>query len=52
MLNDVEEINVLTYDECKKENELTKDYDESKTLFDLLRNAAYKKYIEEFEKNK
>lgn len=52
MLNDVEEINVLTYDECQKLNELTKKYDESNTLFDLLRNAAYKKYMNEPEKIK
>ena len=52
MLNDVEEINVLTYEECIKENELTKQYDETSTLFDLLRNAAYKECINKKEKNK
>ena len=44
-LCNVVEINVVSYDECVKESKESRKYDESGTLFDLLRNALYKEYI-------
>ena len=43
-LNNVVVVNEVTYDECMKENEISKPFDESESLYNLLRNALYKEY--------
>ena len=35
-------LNEVTYDECLSESKISKKFDKSGTLFDLLRNALYK----------
>lgn len=46
MLSNVQELNNVNYEEFLLQNEQTKKYDESGTLFDLLRNALYKTIID------
>ena len=46
-INDVKELNVVNYDECIEQEKESIKYDRSKTLYTLLRNALYKKYLEE-----
>lgn len=46
MINNVQELNNVKYEELLLQNEQTKKYDESGTLFDLLRNALYKTIID------
>ena len=52
-LNNIEMLNTLNYEEYLKEKEESIDYDESKTLCELLRCALYKKCSNknEFKKN-
>lgn len=47
LINDVKELNVVNYDECIEQEKESIKYDSSKTLYTLLRNALYKKYLEE-----
>ncbi len=41
-INTFEKLNEANYTQCEIENEETREFDESGTLFDLLRNALYK----------
>lgn len=43
----IEELNVVNYKEFLEQSKECSKYDESKTLYPLLRNAIYKKYKEE-----
>ena len=47
MLHTVKELNCISYTDYLKEKDLSINNDESKTLYDLLRNALYKQYLEE-----
>lgn len=47
LLNDVQELNVVNYDEYLREESASKELDESKTLYDLLRNALYRQSLAE-----
>ena len=42
MLNEMEIINEVSFEQVLSESEESKAYDESGTLYDLLRNALYK----------
>jgi len=44
LLQNVEQLNIVDYKEYLEENNKTIKYDESKTLYNLLRNALYNKY--------
>lgn len=45
LLQDVEELNAVNYEEYLSEERDSIEYDESRTLFNLLRNALYKQFI-------
>lgn len=45
LLQDVRELNVVSYGQYLLEKDSSINFDESKTLFDLLRNALYKQYM-------
>lgn len=47
LLQDVKELNVVNYEEYLLEEKNSKEFDESKTLFGLLRNALYKQFLTE-----
>lgn len=48
LLNEAKELNCVNYIKVVEENEKSKEFDESKTLYDLLRNAVYKQYLETY----
>ena len=50
-LNNVEEINCISHKEYLEEKDKSIKFDESKTLFPLLRNALYKQYLLENDSN-
>ncbi len=50
LLQDVEELNVVNYLDYLKEENSSREYDESNTLFPLLRCALYKQVLN--DKNK
>ena len=41
-INTFVELNEVNFNQCEKESEISRKYDESGTLYDLLRNAIYK----------
>ncbi len=47
VLQEVMELNCINYKEYILEKEKSIEFDESKTLYNLLRNAVYKQYLEE-----
>jgi len=47
LLNNVQELNVINYDEYLLEEKDCKEFGESKTLYELLRNALYKQFLAE-----
>ena len=47
LLNDVIELNILDYSSYLNEKDDSINYDESNTLYELLRCALYKQYKEE-----
>lgn len=47
LLQEVKELNCINYKEYIKEKDKSIKFDESKTLYNLLRNAVYKQYLEE-----
>jgi hypothetical protein len=47
LLNEVTELNCIDYKEYLEEKDKSIEFDESKTLYDLLRNAVYKQYLAE-----
>lgn len=47
LLQEVNELNCISYKEYLKEKDNSIKFDESKTLYNLLRNAVYKQYLEE-----
>lgn len=50
LLQEVNELNCINYKEYLEEKEKSIQFDESKTLYHLLRNAVYKQYLEENKK--
>lgn len=46
-LFEVEELNCISYEEYLNEKDDSIKFDESKTLYELLRNALYKRYLKE-----
>lgn len=50
LLQGAEILNSISYQEYLKEKDQSVKYDESKTLYDLLRNAVYKQYQSEHKK--
>ena len=46
-LQEVNELNCINYKEYLEEKDNSIKFDESKTLYNLLRNAVYKQYLEE-----
>ena len=51
-LQDVKEINCINYETYLKEKDDSIKLDESKTLYNLLRNAVYKQFLLERNNNK
>jgi hypothetical protein len=47
LLQEVNELNCINYKEYLEEKDNSIKFDESKTLYNLLRNAIYKQYLEE-----
>ena len=47
LLQEVIELNCINYKEYMEEKDKSIQFDESKTLYNLLRNAVYKQYLEE-----
>lgn len=47
LLQEVNELNCINYKEYMQEKDNSIKFDESKTLYNLLRNAVYKQYLEE-----
>lgn len=47
LLQEVNELNCISYKEYLEEKDNSIKFDESKTLYNLLRNAIYKQYLEE-----
>lgn len=47
LLQEVNELNCINYKEYIDEKDKSIEFDESKTLYNLLRNAVYKQYLEE-----
>lgn len=47
VLQEVMELNCINYSEYMEEKDKSIEFDESKTLYNLLRNAVYKQYLEE-----
>ena len=47
LLQEVNELNCINYKEYLAEKDNSIKFDESKTLYNLLRNAVYKQYLEE-----
>ena len=47
LLNEVKELNCINYKQYIEEKDESIPFDESKTLYNLLRNAVYKQYLEE-----
>lgn len=47
LLQEVVELNRINYKEYLEEKDKSIEFDESKTMYDLLRNAVYKQYLEE-----
>lgn len=47
LLQEVKELNCINYKEYMEEKEKSIEFDESKTLYNLLRNAVYKQYLSE-----
>lgn len=47
LLQEVNELNCINYKEYMEEKDKSIEFDESKTLYDLLRNAVYKQYLSE-----
>lgn len=47
LLQEVNELNCINYKEYLEEKDNSIKFDESKTLYNLLRNAVYKQYLEE-----
>lgn len=45
LLQEVKELNCINYKEYMEEKGKSIEFDESKTLYDLLRNAIYKQYL-------
>ena len=50
LLQEVEELNCVNYKSYIEEESTTIKFDESNTLFDLLRNALYKQFLNEESK--
>jgi hypothetical protein len=47
LLQEVNKLNCINYKEYLEEKDNSIKFDESKTLYNLLRNAIYKQYLEE-----
>ena len=47
VLQEVMELNCINYKEYLEEQDKSLEFDESKTLYNLLRNAVYKQYLNE-----
>ena len=47
LLQEVNELNCISYKEYLEEKDNSIKFDESKTLYNILRNAVYKQYLEE-----
>lgn len=51
LLQEVNELNCINYKEYMEEKDKSIEFDESNTLYNLLRNAVYKQYLLENNKN-